>query len=85
MRSELEQTRLIDRYLFGHLNEAEERAFEASLLIDSELSEKTVAQKITHRLIRFHGRQNARNRLDTLFRQLLTEKDFAQQLAAIFT
>jgi hypothetical protein len=85
MRSELEQTRLIDDYLLGRLTQSQKSVFETKLLIDGTLDEKVQAQRVVHRLAKLFGRKKARTRFDAIFRQLLTEKDFSQQIHTIFT
>ena len=85
MRSELEQIRRIDDYLLGRLTEEEKSVFETNLLIDENLDEKVRAQRMIHRIAKFFGRKKARQRLDSIFQQLLTEKDFSQQIKSIFT
>jgi hypothetical protein len=83
MRSELHETRLIDGYLFRQLGEAETRWFEATLLLNETLAEKVETQRLAHRLIRLYGRNAQRNRLEKIYRRLLTEKTFADQLKNI--
>lgn len=85
MRSELEEVRLIDCYLFGRLEEDQRRAFDARLLIDNALGEKVFAQRTLHRLVLRLGRAKDRARFDAIFRQLLGETHFSQQINAIFT
>lgn len=85
MRSELNEVWLIDRYLFGQLSEAEIQTFETGLLLNEVLAEKVAAQRTAHRLIRLYGRRRERRRLDEIYRQLLSEANFARQLKTIFT
>ena len=84
MRSQLNETRLIDQYLFRLLSEAEARAFEAGLLLNEALAEKVEAQRTAHRLIRLYARKKEINRIDEIHRQLLDEPAFAQQVKTIF-
>ncbi|MHA4812510.1 hypothetical protein ACX0G9_30735 [Flavitalea flava] len=85
MRSELNEVSLIDQWLFGHLCEEEAGAFEARLLLDEALAEKVEAQRTAHRMVRRYARREACNRLERIYRRLLTETDFAHQLKTIFT
>lgn len=84
MRSELNEVCLIDRYLFRQLDDEDTRAFKASLLIDGTLAEKVAAQRSAHRLIRLYAVNEERRRLQGIFRQLLDEPGFADQLKNIF-
>jgi hypothetical protein len=85
MRSELNEVWLIDQWLAGRLCEEEARVFKARLLLDETLAEKVEAQRTAHRMVRRYARWEARNRLDSIYRLLLTETDFAHQLKTIFT
>jgi hypothetical protein len=84
MRSELTETSLIDRYLFRQLDEEETRTFEASLLMDGALEEKVAAQRVAHRIIRRHAQAEERSRFESIYRFLLTDATFADQLKKIF-
>ncbi|HUB60204.1 MAG TPA: hypothetical protein VL978_05875 [Puia sp.] len=85
MRPELNEVRLIDKYLLRQLNEEEARTFESGLLLNDALAEKVEVQRTAHGLIRLYGRRRVRSRLDGIYRQLLTEGNFAHQLETIFT
>lgn len=84
MRSELNEVALIDQYLLRQLSNDDERAFEASLLLDEALAEKVEAQRTAHRLIRRYAWREERSRLEAIYRLLLEEADFAHQLKTIF-
>ena len=84
MRNELNETRLINEYLFGQLNEEERRRFDARLLFDEMLAEKVDRQRSAHRLIRLFARKIQRRRLEAIHRTLLTEPEFAHHLKNIF-
>ena len=84
MRNELNETRLIDHYLFGQLNEEDRRSFETRLLCNPTLAEKVDCQRFAHRLIRLFGRKVQRRRLEAIHRKLLTEPAFAHHVKNIF-
>ena len=85
MRNQLNEARRIDNYLLRQLSEEDARAFEARLLLDDMLAEKVEAQRQAHRLIRRYAWREERSRLETIYRLLLDEADFAHQLKTIFT
>ena len=85
MRNELNETRLIDHYLFGQLNEEERRSFKTRLLCNAALAEKVDRQRFAHRLIRLFGRKVQRQRLEAIHRRLLAEPEFAHRIKNIFT
>ncbi|HLI94415.1 MAG TPA: hypothetical protein VKU83_12415 [Puia sp.] len=84
MRNELNEIQLIDRYLFRKLDQAECRAFEASLLVDESLAAKVEAQRIAHRLIRLYGQNEDRRRFNCIYRRLQCEESFSRRLKHIF-
>jgi hypothetical protein len=84
MRNQLNEVALIERYLFRQLSEDENRAFEARVMLDEALAEKVEAQRSAYRLIRGFARRSERHRLEEIYRQLLEETAFAQQIKTIF-
>ena len=85
MRSELNEIFLIEQWLLRQLSEAEARNFEARLLLDDAFAEKVEAQRVCHRLIRHYARAQERLGLERIYRLLMEEAGFAQQLKTIFT
>lgn len=84
MRNELNETRLIDQYLFGQLNEEQRRSFCARLLCDEPLADKVDRQRSAHHQIRLFGRKIQRRRLEAIHRRLMAEPEFAHHLKTIF-
>jgi hypothetical protein len=84
MRNELNETRLIDAYLFGQLDEEDRRHFDARLLCNEVFAGKVDRQRTAHRLIRLFARTLQRRRLEAIHRKLSTEPEFARQLQQIF-
>ena len=80
MRNELNEVCRIERYLLRQLNEEETRAFEAGLLVDDALASKVETQRTAYRLIRRYARNHQRRWLESIYRQLLDEPAFAQQI-----
>ena len=85
MRNELNEAYQIDCYLLRQLSDEDTRAFEARLLLDDALTEKVEAQRVAHRLIRRYAWRQERSRLEAIYRLLLDETDFANQIKTIFT
>ncbi len=85
MRSELNELYEIDCYLLRQLSEEDARVFEARLLLDDALAERVDAQRTAHRLIRRYAWREERYRLETIYRLLLDETDFAHQIKSIFS
>jgi hypothetical protein len=84
MRSDLNEIAWIDQYLFRQFSEEEGKRFEARLLMNDALAEKVEAQRLVHRLIRLYSRKKERGRIESIYRQLLEEPAFADQLKTIF-
>jgi hypothetical protein len=84
MRNQLNEVALIERYLLRQLGEDETRRFEASVLLDEALAEKVEAQRRAYRLIRAYSRRRERQRLENIYRQLMGEPAFAQQINTLF-
>jgi hypothetical protein len=85
MRSELNEAYEIDCYLLRQLSEEDARAFEARLLVDEAFAEKVEAQRTAHRLIRRYAWRQERGRLESIYRRLLEEAEFANQIKSIFS
>lgn len=85
MRGELNEVCLIDGFLLRQLDEEQTSTVETRLLLGNEFAENVAAQRVAHRLVRLYGRWKDRRRLDEIYRQLLSEINFAQQLKTIFT
>ena len=84
MRSDLDEVRVIDSWLFGQLSKEETQLFEARLLVDEALAEKVEAQRTAHRLVRSYARREERGRLEQIYQQLFREAEFHRQLTTIF-
>ncbi len=84
MRNNLTETEQIEKYLFDHLSDAEKLQFETRRLADADLYEKTEMQKQVHKIIRIFSRRQQRNKLESIYQQLLQEPSFTQQLKTIF-
>ncbi|HEY4110773.1 hypothetical protein [Puia sp.] len=84
MRNELNETFLIDQWLLGQLCAEEAQDFEARLVLDEAFAEKVEAQRTAHRMVRRYARREGRHRLESIYRQLLHEADFAHRIKTIF-
>ncbi|HTL08012.1 MAG TPA: hypothetical protein VL307_07140 [Chitinophagaceae bacterium] len=85
MRSELNEIQLTERWLLHQLSETEAANLHARCMVDEAFAENVEAQRNAYRLIRHYARARERRRLETIYRQLMQEGDFAQHLHSIFT
>jgi len=84
MRKELFETEQIEKYLLHQLSKEEKQQFETNMLRNPLLADKVDAQLRVYQLIRIFSRRQERNRLEMIYRRLLQETSFAQQLKNIF-
>ena len=80
MRNELNEVCRIEHYLLRQLTEEETRAFEAALVLDQSLADKVETQRTAYKLIHRYGRNQQRRWLESIYRRLLEEPAFAQQI-----
>lgn len=84
MRNNLIEVEQIEKYLSHQMSGEEKSQFETSMLLDGSLFEKVEAQKQVHKLVLFFSRRQQRNKLESVYQQLLREPSFAKQLKNIF-
>jgi len=84
MRNDLIEIEQIEKYLSQQLNDDEKLRFEARMIIDTSFTEKVEAQKQVHKFVRIFSRRQQRSKLEIIYRQLLHETQFAEQLKNIF-
>jgi hypothetical protein len=83
----MNETAQIEQYILGKLSPEECLLFEATLLINDELAEKTVLQQRLHELVFFSGRKQLRKELAAIDRQVFLERKhtrFQRRIASIF-
>jgi len=76
-----------EQYLTGQLAPEDRLAYEARLIIDSDLKAQTHWQEHTYQVVRAYGRMQLRNNLEQLHEQLMTEpqhKSFRNKIRNIF-
>ncbi|HEU4470698.1 MAG TPA: hypothetical protein VFR58_06435 [Flavisolibacter sp.] len=80
MRKEFIETEKIEDFLMHRMDAGERRLFEVNMLLDPSLAEKTEAQAGVYKLVRRFWRKQTRKQLSLIYRQLLKETPFAQQI-----
>ena len=84
MRKELIETAEIDSYLYNKLNGEDRHVFEARMLVHAALEEKVREQRRAHQFIRLFARIEQRRHLESIYRHLLNDAAFVQELKTIF-
>ncbi|HEX2609150.1 MAG TPA: hypothetical protein VHK91_17335 [Flavisolibacter sp.] len=79
MRKEHNETEAIENYLFQRLSEEERMQFEAAMIVDTSLADKTEAQAGVYRLVRRFWRRQTRKKLERIYRQLMMDASFSRQ------
>jgi hypothetical protein len=83
----MNETAHIERYLHGTLSAEERVVFEAKLLIDDELAEKTALQRTLYETVLLSGRNRLRKEIASVDRKLFTTarySGFRQTIRTIF-
>lgn len=70
MRPALEETKLLEDYINGHLDEERQLEMEICLLWDQELKSKLYLQRQAYRALREVGRQQLRQQLRAIHTRL---------------
>ena len=88
MRTSLIETEQIEAYLM-HLSEpGDALVFEAKLLLDTELREKTQWQQEAYRMVKLYGRDQLKQEIEAVHQKLFTQPEhlsFSQKIRRLFT
>jgi len=87
MRTLLREVLEIENHLLGKSAPEEQLLFDAKLIIDAELRDKTAMQNRTYDLIRLHGRRQLKAELQVIRQKLFTEpthQSFADRIRRLF-
>jgi hypothetical protein len=77
----------IEQYTLGQLPPQERVVFEAKLIIDNDLAEKTALQQEVHKAVILSGRKQLRKEIAGIDRKIFTEKrlsSFRERIEKIF-
>lgn len=80
-------TLLIEKYLDKSMSNQDALVFEARLILEPDLAEKTRWQDKTHTLIKRYGRQHLKYEIELVHKHLFTQKahrSFSQKIKALF-
>ena len=88
MRTSLIETEQIEAHLMQRSEPGDQLVFEARLLLDPELGEKTRWQQEAYRIIKLYGRYQLKQEIETVHQKLFTQKkhlSFSQKIRRLFT
>lgn len=87
MRTSLNEIAAIEKQLLHTTAPDEQLLFEAKLIIDDELRQKTAAQQQAYQLVQQYGRQQLRAELESIYQKMMhapQHLSFAQRIKQIF-
>lgn len=87
MTTSWNETQLIEAYLHRQLRPEDALLFEARLLVEPDLQQKTTAQKRTYALIRQYTRKQLKQEIEAVHRQLFSEpkyRSFREKVLQLF-
>jgi hypothetical protein len=88
MRTSLIETEQIAAHLLHRCEPGEALVFEARLLLDPELREKTQWQKEAYRLVKLYGRDQLKQEIEAVHQKLFTQTthlSFSRKIRRLFT
>jgi hypothetical protein len=74
----MNETAHIEQYILGKLAPEDRLLFEATLLIDDELAEKTMLQQQLHEVILLSGRRQLRKELAAIDRKVFRDRKYSR-------
>ena len=88
MRTSLIETEQIEAYLMHRSEPGDALVFEARLLLDAELREKTQWQQEAYRMVKLYGRDQLKQEIEAVHQKLFTQPEhlsFSQKIRRLFT
>ena len=87
MTTSWRETQQIEAHLLGAADTPTALVFEARLLLDDELAQKTLWQSHTYKLVRQYGREQLRKEMEDVHDELFSlpqHKEFARRIRSLF-
>jgi hypothetical protein len=87
MRTSLTETEQIEAHLLQLSSPGDALVFEAKLLVDDELQEKTHWQKATYNMVKLYGRKQLKQEIDAVHQTLFStakHKSFSEKIKSIW-
>jgi hypothetical protein len=88
MKALWNETREIEKHVFGLAETGDELLFEAKLLIGPGLQDKVLWQKKTYAIIKQYGRRQLKKEIEAVHQKLFTtpgHNTFSQRIRRLFT
>ncbi|MES2678978.1 MAG: hypothetical protein V4635_03795 [Bacteroidota bacterium] len=80
----MNETQLIENYLFDRLSPEDKLLMDARLLVNNELREKILWQNQSYQLVNQHGRKKLREEIEALSTKIFSEQKFSSLRKKIF-
>lgn len=77
MKTSLIETKQIEEYLLGIIDEQDAALFEARLILDKTLEEKTYWQGSIYKMVRLYSRKKIKSELEALHQKLFKEPQYS--------
>lgn len=74
----MNETAIIEHYILGKLPPADKLLFEAKLLLDGDLAEKTRLQQQLHEVVMLSGRKELRKELAAIDRKIFRDRKYSR-------
>jgi hypothetical protein len=87
MRTSLNKIEMIEEFVLGNVEPERRVVFEATLVVDSLLSEEVTLQQETYHVITAYNRAKLKNELEIIHHQLMhdpSKKTFREYILSIF-
>ena len=88
MRTSSTETERIEAHLMQRSEPGDQLVFEARLLLEPELGEKTQWQREAYRIVKLYGRDQLKQEIEAVHQKLFTQKKhlrFSQKISRLFT
>jgi hypothetical protein len=88
MRTSLIETEQIEAHLLKLSNPGDTLVFEARLLLEPDLHQKSVWQRETYNMIRSYGRDQLKKEIEAVHQKLFTQpehRSFSQKIRQLFS
>jgi hypothetical protein len=85
MRKPLHDIEQTEQYLLNRMDDPDRMLFEAKMIIDPQLKNNAVYQRKTYAIVRWFARKQEKIRLDSIYNNLMRDKNFAAKINSIFS
>jgi hypothetical protein len=85
MRKPLHDIQETELYLLNRMDAPDRLLFEAKMIVDPQLKINAVYQRKTYAIIRWFARRQQKNRLNSVYDSVMSDKKFSAKINSIFS